>query len=297
MLSASSIGEFLFRTQTLDKQQLGIFVTTPDNHDVLQCYTSCFDFNGLSLDSALRYYFASLRPPSDAQSMGLLLKSFSHKYYKDNSNTIGSAQTALGLVYRLLMLNAELHTSDGSSTRSQSTAQFIGSCRKNVQCEEVFDRTLVTMYEGIAHDKLVVASGDADCDDALAKIRVSDMPFRLVKNDDAYQVTVTLPESDSGLILRIYTSDGLLCTPSTLDFIRSRSATFEVSATSIGRKTLSFVKLGDNASQYSATELPFGRMLLVEPPFMRNVFQVKSRDKDRQTGRRITFMFSVSSQE
>jgi hypothetical protein len=65
-------------------------------------------------------------------------------------------------------------------------------------------------------------------------------------------------------------------------------------ASSLGRGTLSFLKCGSSAPQYSTFTLPQGASLVVEPPFMKHVFQIKAKKRDG-TQRKISYLFSVAN--
>ena len=83
---------------------------------------------------------------------------------------------------------------------------------------------------------------------------------------------VTLDAPDPGITIQIYSNKGLKCVPNVLDFSLSQTASFRITGNVIGPKSLSMIKFGENSRDYQASRLPFGKLIIVEPPFMKFVF-------------------------
>jgi hypothetical protein len=79
--------------------------------------------------------------------------------------------------------------------------------------------------------------------------------------------------------------------------LKSNQVTFNLFGASYGLKYIAFVKSGSSASHYMQQSLPHGKCLIVEPTFMKHVFQIKSKFRDEDTGRKISYMFSVANEE
>ncbi|KAI3629487.1 hypothetical protein MIR68_012502 [Amoeboaphelidium protococcarum] len=298
---AVAVAEFLFGTPQLNKCGIGRFLSSDDNAEIFEQYMNCFDFNGLRLDQALRLYFASFRPPGDAHAMDILLEGFSRKYHGDNSGVLSSPQLTLNLVFGLLVINSEMHNSgDGSHVSGRykiSVADFIAKFRLHDVEQELSNEVLVQMYQSIARDKLSVAVPMEHDTEELEEITVSQIPFRLYIMDKTTMCTVTIPRRDPNLVIHVFCHKGLRSFPTVLDFNESNTATFRLSGLSAGRKYITLLKLGSSAHKYSASRLPQNKMVIVEPPFKKHVFQMKCNERDQRTGRKVSYMFSVANED
>lgn len=295
----SSIAEFLYRTVSLNRHGVARFMTAPENEQVLVSYLKCFDFADLRIDNALRIFLSTIRPPGDAQAMDLVLDKFSERYSKDNPTEISSPKLALKLVFGLLMLNADWHRNTGDDENGHqnlSEHEFIERWRKHDLNCEIPDITLQGMYYSIVADKLAVAPPNEEMEASKISFSYTSIPFRLTVREDECACSITIPKPDAGLEIRIFAQSGLECSPSVLNFKSSNTAEFRLRGTNVGRKALYFLKLGRNSANYCSLSLPFGKVVIVEPPFMRHVFQIRSKFRDSRTKRKLTYMFSVADE-
>jgi hypothetical protein len=299
-----SVAEFMYRTPSLSKPSIGKFISDPANEDYLEAYCNCYDFVGLRIDQSLRLFFYGFRPPGDAQAMDTVLAAFARKYFRDNSTTLSSHEVALKLVFALLMVNAEMHRKDaevqdeyGIVVPKLAPEDFIDRFRMHDPEGEVPDEDLLDMYDSMTEEKLCVPPKREEDESSLLQVKFSKFPYRITVRKTSVQVTVSIPRPDPGLQLRVFCHQGLTCQPDLLTFRNSHEATFTLTGTSLGRKGVSFVKLGPSARKYGMSCLPQGQTVIVEPPFMRHVFQVKSKKRDPRMNRRIGYMFSVATEE
>ena len=292
-----SVAEFLYRNPILNKHGLGRFISASDNHEILTAYLTCFDFSGLRLDEALRLFFATFRPPGEAKAMDAVLDAFSAKYHIDNPTILSSQELTLKLVFGLLMVNAEMHRrDDGYAGRAKiSSSDFIARFRTHDTRGELPDETLILMYQSISTEKLGVAPVNEEEEQDKIKFQVTRIPFRLTMREQSINIAITIPSTDPELSIRIYCHTGLKAIPDVLNFAGSSTATFSLKGSSLGRKGVSFIKSGKTSTQYAASSLPHGKFVIVEPPFMKHVFQLKAKKRDPITKRKISYMFSVAN--
>lgn len=104
---------YFFRyTPGLDKKAIGEYLGDPDSLylQVLKEFTDTFHFNGMNLDTALRFYLESFWLPGESQKIQRIVEVFSERFYDQQSSDIfASKDTVLILCYSLIMLNTDQH--------------------------------------------------------------------------------------------------------------------------------------------------------------------------------------------
>ncbi|XLT94862.1 hypothetical protein S245_017500 [Arachis hypogaea] len=104
---------YFFRyTPGLDKKIIGEYLGDPDEFylKVLKEFTETFHFNGMVLDTALRFYLESFLLPGESQKIQRILEAFSDRFYdQQSSDLFASKDTVLILCYSLIMLNTDQH--------------------------------------------------------------------------------------------------------------------------------------------------------------------------------------------
>ncbi|PKA66077.1 ARF guanine-nucleotide exchange factor GNOM [Apostasia shenzhenica] len=102
----------LFRYTTgLDKNLVGDFL---GNHEefciqVLHEFACTFDFQDMSLDTALRIFLGTFRLPGESQKIQRVLEAFSERYYEQTLNIFVNKDAALLLSYSIILLNTDQH--------------------------------------------------------------------------------------------------------------------------------------------------------------------------------------------
>ncbi|KAG7981773.1 hypothetical protein I3843_04G014500 [Carya illinoinensis] len=102
----------LFRYTTgLDKNLVGDFL---GNHDefcvqVLHEFARTFDFQDMSLDTALRLFLGTFRLPGESQKIQRVLEAFAERYYEQSPHILINKDAALVLSYSLILLNTDQH--------------------------------------------------------------------------------------------------------------------------------------------------------------------------------------------
>ncbi|KAI4368446.1 hypothetical protein MLD38_017003 [Melastoma candidum] len=110
-LDPQSVACFFRYTAGLDKNLVGDFL---GNHDefcvqVLHEFAWTFDFQDMSLDTALRLFLETFRLPGESQKIQRVLEAFSERYYEQSPQILANKDAALLLSYSLIMLNTDQH--------------------------------------------------------------------------------------------------------------------------------------------------------------------------------------------
>ncbi|XP_019458220.1 PREDICTED: ARF guanine-nucleotide exchange factor GNL2 [Lupinus angustifolius] len=104
---------YFFRfTPGLDKKTIGEYLGDPDDFylQVLKEFTETFHFNGMVLDTALRFYLESFWLPGESQKIQRILEAFAERFFdQQSSDMFASKDTVLILCYSLIMLNTDQH--------------------------------------------------------------------------------------------------------------------------------------------------------------------------------------------
>lgn len=111
ILDPNSVGCFLRYTPGLDKNLIGEYL---GNHgefciQVLHEFAGTFDFEGMSMDTALRLFLETFRLPGESQKIQRVLEAFSDRYYEQSPHILANKDAALLLSYSLIMLNTDQH--------------------------------------------------------------------------------------------------------------------------------------------------------------------------------------------
>jgi Sec7-like guanine-nucleotide exchange factor len=78
---------------------------------VLDSFTSTFDFSGLSFDVGLRTFLESFKLPGEAQKIDRIINTFGKAYFKNAPDIFANEDAAYILAYSVIMLNTDRHNS------------------------------------------------------------------------------------------------------------------------------------------------------------------------------------------
>ncbi|KAF8633447.1 hypothetical protein AX17_004616 [Amanita inopinata Kibby_2008] len=294
------LGQLLFRAVELDRTKLGEYLSRRSSRSTLKAYLDCFGFAGLRLDQALRAFLLSVHIPSKLVSayspLEYLLDHFSSRWYDANATFVAyDKDLAYRLVRALVQLNDLLHggvaQEPGSSTvlkQDIPSQLFVDAFRKADPRYLVSDEHLEDLYHSIRLERLSQArcSSTISSADQIITIKRS-LPMRLTYKLQSEPIILRIPQPDPQLTIQLYGQD-LVFDPPTLTFSKSSEASFRVTGTSLGMKTMIMCRSGPNALRYSG--LPLSNSLVVERAFMRNTFQVAFLN---HLGLKRRYMFSV----
>ncbi|KAF8806415.1 hypothetical protein BYT27DRAFT_7101994 [Phlegmacium glaucopus] len=293
------LGQLLLKILDLDKSRLGEYLSQRTSKAVLKSYLDSFGFAGLRVDVALRVFLHSVNVPRTPQSYGsleYLLDSFSSRWYEANARFVAyDKDMAIRLVRAIVQLNELLH--DGiaeqpgptdHNRRTVTSKEFRDAFRRYDIRYLVSDEHLADLYRSIFHERLCQAcpSIAGGSQDILVTVK-RQLPVRLTYKAQSEPIIFRLPQADPFLSIELYGQD-LVFDPPVLKFTRSSEASFRVTGTSLGSKTITMCRSGPNAVKYSG--LPLSHTVVVERAFMRNTFQLAFLS---QAGAKRRYMFSI----
>ncbi|KAI9144803.1 hypothetical protein BKA69DRAFT_744171 [Paraphysoderma sedebokerense] len=306
-----SVASFLHKTPGLSKRQVGKFIGSGENHEILVQYVKRFGsvFAGLRIDEALRLFLLCFRLPGDAQSLDRILKVFASHYYTMNSQYLTSEKAALKLVFSLIILNADLHNEAIPANRKMSLADFIDKLRSTDPALTSLDPTVTIhlptemlrdMYDSIAEEKLAMGSDD-DTSNSKLEIDIQSIPSKITIQETTDWVSVSIPSLDPYLKLKIYAQD-ILVDPPVLTFTKSPTQYCKFTGKSIGRKKVYLAPTGKSAGKY---QYVIPQTIIVDPPYMKHTFSLEYSAQDKPNGNDMngrsgsgtSYMFSVATEE
>lgn len=290
-----ALGQLLFRAVELDRARLGDYLSRRTSKVVLKAYLDCFGFAGLRIDKALRVFLLSLSIPSKP-ALDYLVDMFASRWYEANGGIVAyDRDLAVRLARAIVQLNDVMHGGiaqtpgiTGYPKRNVISRDFVDAFRRSDPRCLVTDDLLDKIYAAIRRERLSQARssyGDASVVVAISLKRP--LPPRLTYRVQSEPVIVRIPQPDSQLTIQLFGQD-LLFDPPVLSFGKSAEASFRVTGTSLGPKTIIMWRSGPNALAYSG--LPMSSPVMVERAFMRNTFQVAFQD---HRGEKRKYMFSV----
>ncbi|ORY06812.1 SEC7-like protein, partial [Basidiobolus meristosporus CBS 931.73] len=283
-----SISTFLHKTPELSRKQIGKFLGMPSNHTILNSYLDRFKFAGIRIDDALRVFLASFRLPGDGNVIDYLVGAFARRWHRANTQYVKyDVETAIKLAFFMMALNADLHNRKSPTKVKMDLPDFIERFRAMDANSDIPESTLIEIFQSIRQDKLETALDDRDYQALSIETRFP-LDCHLVIDGTSTRLTITIPAADRDLRIKPV-GDGLVCDTPMLDFTYTNSLTFTVKATSLGRKCMTFIKLGARSRKYSS--IP-AWTVIVEPPFMQHTFQI-GFPGDSSGQSRKKFMFGV----
>ncbi|KAJ2913139.1 hypothetical protein MD484_g7274, partial [Candolleomyces efflorescens] len=297
------LAQILFKTVELDRRQLAEYLSRRGNKNVLKAYLDNFGFTSLRIDVALRIFLHSVhienpsvqsQPPS---SLEHLQDVFASRWYEANAKIVAfDKDMALRLVRAIIQLNELVHGSIASEVgaplktgQNITSRDFYEAFRRFDPRRLVSDELLEDLYNSIGQERLVQARPAAS-NTTSPDIHVSFMrplPTRLTYKMQSDPIIIRLPQPDPNLVLHLHGHD-LIFEPPVLNFSKSPEASFRITGTSLGSKTLVIRRSGPNAIKY--TGLPLSYAIPVERAFMRNTFQIAFFNHEKSKRR---YMFSV----
>lgn len=127
---------------------------------------------------------------------------------------------------------------------------------------------LGTIYDSIKRERLSQALTSTEVAEVAREVTQTPakLTSRLTYKIPSETVTLRIPVPDRNFSIRLHGA-GLVITPPVLSFANTNSASFTVTGTSLGQKTLLFSRAGANAALYPS--LPATKTFIVERMFMR----------------------------
>lgn len=289
-----ALGQLLFRAVELDRARLGEYLARRTSKIVLKAYVDSFGFAGLRIDKALRVFLLSVCIPS-RPALEYLLDAFASRWYEANAGIVAyDKDLAIRLARAIVQLNEVMH---GGIAQ---TAGMTGYPRRNILDRDFIDAFRRYDPRGLVSDELLSKIYTATRRERLSQSRTSyeaipdliisikrPIPPRLTYRMQSEPIILRIPQPDPQLNIQLFGQD-LMFDPPVLSFAKSAEASFRVTGTSLGPKTIIMWRSGPNALAY--TGLPLSSSVMVERSFMRNTFQVAFKSHN---GEKRKYMFSV----
>ncbi|KAJ7783259.1 hypothetical protein B0H16DRAFT_1496118 [Mycena metata] len=302
------LGQLLFKTLDLDRARLGDYLARRTSKVVLKAYVDSFRFVGVRVDKALRAFLLSINVPAkvvyNVTALDYLLDAFASRWYEANARIVAyDKDLAVRLVRALVQLNDFLHGGiaqeagpTGYPQRGITGRDFIDAFRRYDPRYLVSDELLEDAFDSIRDERLCQArpstggsnGGPASNGPPDIPIMIKrPLPTRLTYKLQSEPIILRIQQADPHLTIQLFGQD-LVFDPPFLTFGRSSEASFRVTGTSLGQKTMIICRSGPNALKYAA--LPLSNSLVVERAFMRNTFEMAFLN---HCGTKRRYMFSV----
>jgi len=293
------LGQLLFRMLDLDRAKLGDYLSRRTSKVVLKAFIGCFGFGGVRIDKALRVFLQSLHlaPPSRySNPLEYVSDSFASRWYDANTDLVAyDKDLAIRLVRAIIQLNDVLYGgviqdpwAHAQIKRNVTNRDFIDAFRRYDPRCLVSDDLLDRIHASIKREPLSQARNSAHsvAPDQLIILK-RPIPSRLTYRMQSEPIIVRIPQADPSLTINLHGNE-LIFDPPYLTFTRSAEASFRITGTALGLKTVSFSRSGPSSLLY--TGLPLSSPIVIERSFMRNTFQIAFVN---HRGLKRRYMFSV----
>ncbi|KAK4054965.1 hypothetical protein OIO90_003306 [Microbotryomycetes sp. JL221] len=274
---AVSIANCIFTNPELNRDQVGSYLSAPDNRLILSAFVERFKIAGVRIDDALRVFLITLRLPFVTQVAEYVSSVFAMTWTESNGSSGFDPALTTNLVLAIMRLSDALHASADDALFAEpnpnlSVEEFVARVREFDTRMVVPEDLLTSIYASVRRDRIEQGSDnsifsmtpDIECDISLT-------PTSLTYRSPSQPITITIPEPDSKFSIKLHGND-LKFDPPILSFAKSRTQSFKVTGTSFGARHMVFVRKGANAPRYQG--LPSYKVFSVERAFMQHTFQV-----------------------
>ncbi|XP_074415275.1 PH and SEC7 domain-containing protein 4-like isoform X2 [Zonotrichia albicollis] len=152
----------LFRLDGVRKSQVAAFLRkdTEFSAQVAREYLELFQFQGLSLEQALRQFLRALVLSGETQERERVLGHFSRRFHRCNPGAFPSADSVHTLTCALMLLNTDLHGQ--RLGRAMSSSEFVTNLSGLMDGQDFPREQLKALYGSIRSRKLEWATDDED---------------------------------------------------------------------------------------------------------------------------------------
>ncbi|KAI5115974.1 hypothetical protein M0805_002624 [Coniferiporia weirii] len=293
-----TLGRLLVQLPEIDRARLGEYLSRRASKAILKAYLDAFGFVGINVDTSLRIFLLSIHIPTGqghANTLETLLDTFAARWYEANAGIVAfDRDLAVRLVRAIVRLNEALHAAIAHDANGVNygrlivtSKDFTEAFRRHDPRSLVPDNTLEGIYASVRAEKFCQARNPTNGRAPLPVSLKRTIPSRITYRRQSEPIVVRIPQTDSQLTIQLYGQD-LTFDPPVLTFARSTEASFRMTGTAFGPKTMIMACSGPAAPNYSG--LPLSMTVAVERAFMRNTFQLAFVDG---TQRKRKYMFSV----
>ncbi|KAH0787535.1 Sec7 domain containing protein [Histomonas meleagridis] len=143
-----NIAELLHTVPGLLGEQIGNYLTTVDNQDILLAYLKRLDLHTDIVEAMRRALSSTLYLPGESQRIDQFVQTFSNCYFTVNPHTYSNPEIPYILSFALIMLNSDLH--NPNVQHRMTCQQFINNIKNSYKImNEVCDEDLTTMYDSL----------------------------------------------------------------------------------------------------------------------------------------------------
>lgn len=155
-----AVSSFLRTQRELSKYAIGEFLGhyQPFNIAVLQAYCNSFNFVGMGIDAALRFFLAGYLIPGEAQQIDRIMDCFSSAYHRQNPGVFSCSDTAFVLSFSLIMLNTDAH--NPTIKHRMTLRQFVLNNRGVDRGMDLPFQQLATFYNNIQKNEIIMEGGN-----------------------------------------------------------------------------------------------------------------------------------------
>jgi serine/arginine repetitive matrix protein 2 len=275
---AAFIGDILFRTHELSRSAVGDYLAKRNNRDILHAFVDKFNFSGVRLDHALRIFLLSilLSDKAEPRSLENLLAGFSARWFHANNSMVAfDKECAKNLVVSIVLLNASLHMPYAHSQPPATPQDFFDAVRAYDQRHSIKDDLLEDIYEAVKQEKISAPKENPGEVRLAVTITGATNPMHFTYRVKSDVVRVRIPAPDPNFRIHLRGQD-VLFEPPTLHFADSSEATFRVTGTSLGSKSILYWRAGANAHLYN--DMPLASDIIIERAFMRNTLRLEVKE-------------------
>ncbi|XP_033114704.1 IQ motif and SEC7 domain-containing protein 2-like isoform X2 [Anneissia japonica] len=157
--STHEVAKFLLSRIGLSKQKIGEYLGDLQqqfNMMVLECYVEEINFQGLTIDNALRKFQSYFRMPGEAQKIERLVEAFSQRYLVCNpeiASTFNNPDTVFILAFAIIMLHTDLHSPNVKNERKMKLDDFVKNLRGIDDGQDIAKELLHGVYERIKKEE------------------------------------------------------------------------------------------------------------------------------------------------
>jgi len=291
------LGKLLFETTELDRTRVGIYLSKKSRKGILKAYIDCFGFAGVRIDHALRAFVLSIRLPAEAPEHAgeHVLNIFATRWFDANAKLVSfDKDITMKLVRILVHLDTQMNRGSSGIFHNGAWRQRDFHTEWESMVRSIDPRGLLpddlvqSIYFSLQKDPLRWAIEQhyywEEYTIGFKRAPATTIAHRV--QSDPIVIRINRPDPD--LRIQLLSQDGITFDPSELNFARSTEATFRMTGSTLGPKTIILSLVGNNAPLYHG--LPYSTTVVVERSFMRNTFQIAFKD---HRGAKRRYMFSA----
>lgn len=151
------VASFLRGTTRVSKKVLGDFISKKSNDKILTAFIDTFDFDGKTVDGALRELLGSFRLPGESALIERIVTVFSEKYLNSKvPEGVADSDSMFVLTYAIIMLNTDLYNPNVKTQNRMSYEAFARNLRGVNAGNDFAPEFLQAIYDAIKHSEIIL---------------------------------------------------------------------------------------------------------------------------------------------